>query len=110
MSVPTTAIDLLFRPRTMSAAEALDLGLATEVVPREEFDERVTAVARSARGGTDPGVRRHPAGGGLSAGRPLTDALAFEAELMRQTGASEDHRSSVEAFLAKRRPTFTGAT
>ena len=38
----------------------------------------------------------------------LTDALAYEAEMMARTGATEDHRQAVDAFLAKRPPLFTG--
>ena len=104
----TKAIDLLFRPRTVSATEALDLGLATEVVPREEFTARVSAVARELAAGPTlayAAIRRAVA---YSAGRPLTDALALEAQLMQRTGSSADHRSAVEAFLGKHRPTFTG--
>src|SRR3954451_20219206 len=37
---PTRAIDLLFRPRTITADEALGLGIATEVVPDDEFAAR----------------------------------------------------------------------
>ena len=33
----TKAVDLLFRPRTVGSAEALELGLATEVVSRRGF-------------------------------------------------------------------------
>src|SRR5690349_7937065 len=42
---PTRAIDLLFRPRTITADEAFGLGIATEVVPDDEFAARVAAVA-----------------------------------------------------------------
>jgi 2-(1,2-epoxy-1,2-dihydrophenyl)acetyl-CoA isomerase len=43
-----------------------------------------------------------------SATHELTDALSLEAELMRLTGATADHRGAVSAFLAKERPTFRG--
>ena len=39
---------------------------------------------------------------------PLTESLAFEAELMARTGATEDHRDAVAAFLAKQKPVFQG--
>ena len=39
----------------------------------------------------------------------LADALANEAELMALTGGSSDHRAAVDAFLAKEKPTYTGA-
>jgi len=43
-----------------------------------------------------------------SATHELDDALSLEAELMRLTGATDDHRGAVSAFLAKERPTFRG--
>ena len=45
----------------------------------------------------------------ISAGHDLTESLAHEAELMALTGGSSDHRAAVDAFLAKEKPTFTGA-
>jgi 2-(1,2-epoxy-1,2-dihydrophenyl)acetyl-CoA isomerase len=38
----------------------------------------------------------------------LADSLAHEAELMARTGATEDHRAAVDAFLAKEAPRFHG--
>jgi 2-(1,2-epoxy-1,2-dihydrophenyl)acetyl-CoA isomerase len=43
-----------------------------------------------------------------SAGHDLASSLAFEAEMMALTGATEDHRNAVDAFVAKRPPTFEG--
>lgn len=104
----TKAVDLLFRPRTVRAAEALQLGLATEVVSRHEFPERVMTVARSLADGPTMAYAAIRQAVAFSAGHPLSQSLALEAELMAQTGASEDHRQAVEAFLAKRPAAFTG--
>ena len=106
---PTRALDLLLSPRTISAAEALELGIATEVVPDEEFADRVDAVAsRFAQGPTlaYAALRRSVA---YAAAHPLADSLGFEAEMMRRTGSSADHRLAVDAFLAKQRPLFSGS-
>ena len=105
---PTRAIDLLFRPRTVRAAEALELGLATEVVTREEFGGRVTTVARALASGPTLAYAAIRQAVAFSAGRPLSEALALEAELMQQTGSSQDHRQAVESFLSKRPAAFTG--
>ncbi|GAA2110575.1 enoyl-CoA hydratase-related protein [Microlunatus panaciterrae] len=101
---PTRAMDLLLHPRTISAAEAADWGIASEVVADAAFDERVAAVAeRLAHGPTlaYASIRRSVA---FSAGHPLAESLEFEASMMQRTGASGDHRAAVEAFLAKQRP------
>ncbi len=104
----TRALDLLFRPRTVTAAEALDLGIATEVVEDSAFADRVTAVAGQLAAGPTVAYAAMRRAVGFGYGRPLEDALTFEAEMMHETGSSADHRRAVDAFLAKQRPTFTG--
>jgi 2-(1,2-epoxy-1,2-dihydrophenyl)acetyl-CoA isomerase len=44
----------------------------------------------------------------FSAGHPLSESLAQEADQMALTGGSEDHAAAVSAFLAKEKPTFQG--
>lgn len=106
---PTRALDLLFNPRTIGAEEALRLGIATEVVPDEEFGGRVAAVAAALAAGPTVAYASLRQAVGYSATHPLAEALAFEAERMRRTGGSADHRRAVEAFLAKQPPTFHGS-
>lgn len=105
---PTTAMRLLFLGGTISAEESLQLGIATEVVPDDEFEERVREVAaRLATGPTQAYAAMRQAVA-YATHSSLTDALAKEAELMALTGATEDHHQAVDAFLAKRPPVFTG--
>jgi 2-(1,2-epoxy-1,2-dihydrophenyl)acetyl-CoA isomerase len=102
------AKELLLMPRTLSATEALELGLFTQVVPADELTATVGRVAATLAAGPTlayGSIRRAVAFG---AGAPLTDALAREAEYMSTTGASADHQAAVAAFLAKEKPTFTG--
>lgn len=102
------AKELLYFPRTVPAHEALELGLATEVVADEELAGRVTDVARGLAAGPTlayGAVRRSVA---FAVGHGLPDALDVEEGMMTRTGTSEDHRAAVDAFLAKERPTFSG--
>lgn len=102
------AKELLLLPRTLSAAECLELGLVTEVVPADALATRVHEVAaRLAAGPTLAygSIRRAVA---YSAAHPLADSLAHEARLMNLTGRSEDHERAVTAFLAKEKPVFEG--
>jgi len=102
------AKDLLLRPRTVGAEEALALGLATEVVPDDELADRARAVAAELAAGPTLAYAaiRHVVA--FSAEHPLAESLAHEAEWMSRTGGSADHAEAVEAFLAKRPPRFTG--
>jgi 2-(1,2-epoxy-1,2-dihydrophenyl)acetyl-CoA isomerase len=105
---PARAKELLLMPRTVGAQEALALGLASQVVPAEELAAVVGEVAaRLAAGPTLAygSIRRAVA---FSAGHPLPESLAREAELMALTGASDDHAAAVTAFLEKTEPRFTG--
>jgi 2-(1,2-epoxy-1,2-dihydrophenyl)acetyl-CoA isomerase len=43
-----------------------------------------------------------------SSGHDLESSLAFEAEMMALTGATDDHRRAVESFVAKEKPSFEG--
>lgn len=105
---PTRAMDLLLNPRTISAGEALDHGIASEVVADAEFGERLTAVAQQLASGPTlayAAIRRSIA---FAASHSLPETLAYEAGRMRETGATADHRHAVDAFLAKEKPSFNG--
>ena len=102
------AKDLLFFPRTVPAAECLDLGLVTRVVSADEFEtvvrdsaERLAAGPTQAYGAMRQAVL-------ASASMPLAEALQVEESFMASTGDTADHREAVRAFLAKEGPTFTG--
>ena len=103
-----TALELLYEPRTVGAEEARELGLASRVVPAGSLAEEAAALARRLAAGPTlayAAVRRAVT---ESATSDLASALAREADLMASTGASEDHRRAVEAFLAKQPPEFHG--
>lgn len=100
------AMDLLLRPRTVGAQEALAIGLATEVVPDADLPDRAAEVAAALAAGPTlayAAVRRTVAS---SAGQDLRTALAQESEQMTATGSTRDHADAVRSFLAKERPTF----
>ena len=102
------AKELLMFPRTVPAAEALALGLVNQVVNAEELAAVVTEMASTLAAGPTVAygaIRRSVA---FSAGHPLSESLAQEAEQMALTGASQDHSAAVAAFIAKEKPTFRG--
>jgi 2-(1,2-epoxy-1,2-dihydrophenyl)acetyl-CoA isomerase len=102
------AKELLLLPRTVKADEALTLGLATEVVADDELADRARDVAQQLAAGPTVAygaIRRAVA---FSATHDLQESLANEAEMMALTGGTADHREAVDAFLAKRPPSFTG--
>ncbi|GAB2746733.1 enoyl-CoA hydratase/isomerase family protein [Nocardioides pakistanensis] len=102
------ALELLYFPRTLSAEESLELGLATKVVPAADLDGEVTALAQRLAAGPTVAfgaVRRSME---YSAGHDFASSLDFEAQMMALTGATQDHERAVASFVAKQKPAFEG--
>lgn len=102
------ALELLYFPSTLDAAEVEELGLAGRVVPADQLaSEARTLAVRLAAGPTVAlgSIRRSVA---YAAENSFADALAFEAQMMTRTGSTQDHEAAVAAFLSKERPTFEG--
>ena len=102
------AKELLMFPRTVPASEALELGLVNRVVHADELPGVVGELARTLAAGPTlayGAIRRSVA---FSAGHPLSESLAQEADQMALTGSSQDHAAAVAAFLGKQKPSFEG--
>jgi 2-(1,2-epoxy-1,2-dihydrophenyl)acetyl-CoA isomerase len=102
------ALQLLYFPNTITADEALGLGLATRVVPADDLANEVGALAQHLAAGPTVSYGAIRRSLYYSAGHDLESSLAFEAEMMALTGATADHRQAVEAFVAKKQPVFEG--
>ena len=102
------ATDLLMRPRTVGADEALALGLATSVVDDDALRRRGRGAGRRAGDGPTLAYGAIKRALAFSATHDLASSLEHEGQKMALTGASADHRVAVEAFLAKQKPVFTG--
>ncbi|PZF80755.1 enoyl-CoA hydratase [Jiangella anatolica] len=102
------ARELLFLPRTVRADEALSLGLATEVVAAEEVLPRTLALAKELAAGPTRAYAALRRALEFSATHELAESLDHEADMMDWSGASDDHRAAVEAFLGKRPAVFRG--
>ena len=105
---PARAIELLYQPRTIKADEALSLGLATRVVPASELASEVSALAATLATGPTVALGAMRRSVAYAAGHTFEEAVAFEAEMMTLTGATEDHRAAVHAFVNKETPVFQG--
>ncbi len=102
------AMELLYFPRTIPAAEALDLGLATSVVDAEDFADEVTSVATRLAAGPTVALGAMRQSVAYAAGHSFAEACEFESAMMQRTGATEDHQAAVAAFVAKEKPAFQG--
>jgi 2-(1,2-epoxy-1,2-dihydrophenyl)acetyl-CoA isomerase len=102
------AIELLYFPSTIPSGKALELGLATSVVPDDQLEIEVTTLAATLASGPTLSYAAMRQSVNFSSSHDFAESLAFEATRMNLTGASEDHRNAVSAFVAKEKPTFHG--
>ena len=94
--------------RRLSAPEALEWGLVSEVLPADGF---LAAVAeRAATWATMPTVAAANTKRLLEAAHTasMDEQLALEGELQGACISSEDHREGIAAFLEKRPASFKG--
>ena len=92
----------------MPAAESLELGLATRVVPGEELADAVREVATRLAAGPTVALGAMRQSVVFAAGHSLEESLAVESAMMQKTGATRDHEAAVAAFVAKEKPAFEG--
>ncbi len=101
------AMEILLEGRVFGAAEAKDKGLVTRVVPDDKVEEEALASARSIAEGAPLVARWHKKfARRLADPRPLSEAEYDEGFACFGTG---DFRIGYQAFLAKKKPDFTGS-
>jgi enoyl-CoA hydratase/carnithine racemase len=101
------AFELMATGDTLSAREALRLGIAGRVVAREELDATVEEVAARLASAPQPSLAHIKAALNLAAaGGGLAGALDFEAEAQGECFRSPDFFEGITAFMQKRAPEF----
>ncbi|WP_406285994.1 enoyl-CoA hydratase/isomerase family protein [Embleya sp. NBC_00896] len=105
---PAKATELLMLPRTVKAAEALELGLANQVVPADELADTARELARRLAEGPTVALAALKESVAYGASHSLVETLDKENELQLRAGGSQDHRIAVAAFVAKEKPVFLG--
>jgi enoyl-CoA hydratase len=105
---PARALRLMMDGRRLGADEARALGLVDEVVPADLLQQTARDMAeRLATGPTRAlGLLKRCVYQGY--GRPLHEGLALEAEAVWELIGTADAREGLDAFLAKRKPSFAG--
>lgn len=88
--------------------EAEEIGLVTEAVPADAFEDRLAEVAQRVADGPTVALGRIVKLFERSHARQLPDQLAAETDVMARTTQTEDYREGVRAFRDKRSPEFSG--
>ncbi len=104
----TKAVELLLWPRSVDAAEALEIGLVNWVFPADRLAVEVANIAARLVAGPPLAFTAIKQSVRYAASHSLEESLALESQLMARTGGSQDHRAAVASFVAKERPSFSG--
>jgi 2-(1,2-epoxy-1,2-dihydrophenyl)acetyl-CoA isomerase len=102
------AFELMATGDIISANDALALGLVNRVVPYEELDTTVNAMAARLAIAAPIALRKIKQGLNHGQNSDLASALDFEAVNQDECFHSEDFMEGVAAFLQKRKPSFQG--
>ena len=104
---PARASRLLLLGETVSARDALALGLVDRVVGRSELIREARALARQIAAKPPLAIRAMKRA--LVGGREMSfrSGLVLEEKLFRNLWKSKDHDEAVAAFLEKRKPQFS---
>jgi len=105
---PAKAKDLIMSGRMVGAEEALRIGLADRVVPAEQVYEAALELVKPYVGGPVQALRaaKLAVDGGLD--MDLASGLNWESQLFAGLFATDDRAEGMAAFVAKRKPDFTG--
>jgi len=105
---PAKAAELLFTGDVIDAAEALRIGLVTEVAPHADLMPRAYALAARIACNPPLALRFMKEGLNRSAYGDPREIGAWAIETIRKLMKTEDHKEGVASFLEKREPVFSG--
>ena len=100
------AMDMILTARMMNADEAERAGLVSRVVPAAELLATAIAAAETICGFSGPSVMMAKEAVNRAYESPLSDGIIFERRLFHSFFGTEDKNEGMDAFLAKRKPSF----
>ena len=102
------ALEIALLGETLDATEALRLGLVNRVVPALELEAQTEILAQRLANGPTQALGEIKKLLRASQQTSLSDQLDAEQAAFLRCAGTDDFRSAVDAFLAKRPATFTG--
>jgi 2-(1,2-epoxy-1,2-dihydrophenyl)acetyl-CoA isomerase len=102
------ALDLIYSNRTLTAAQARELGVVTETFPDPEFQPEIRDFAARLAVGPTQALARAKRLLSLGAGATLETQMEHERAAIAESAATGDFQEGIRAFLEKRAPKFAG--
>ncbi|MEE8444781.1 MAG: enoyl-CoA hydratase-related protein, partial [Alphaproteobacteria bacterium] len=103
------AYDLIVNNRVLSAAEARDMGIVSEIFADGEFADQALAYTQRLAAGPTLALGRAKQLLTSSGAETLETQMEHERRAIAASGATADFIEGTKAFLAKRKPDFTGS-
>jgi 2-oxoglutaroyl-CoA hydrolase len=104
----TRTKDIVMRSRRIPGMQALQWGVITECVPDADLEKATDALVDELRNFSPLAQRTAKKLLNDTEDSPLTIAIEIEGHCYSRLRSSEDFKEGVEAFHAKRKPTFVG--
>ena len=105
---PKRAMQMLLTGDLVDASTAIEWGLINDAVPAAELDAAVRALAERIAEASPMVLALGKRTFYEQAGVSQADAYALAAKVMTENAATADAQEGIQAFLDKRRPTWTG--
>lgn len=102
------AVEIILTNPTLSAQEALEIGLISRVVPEAQLDGEVEALAQGFVSAAPLAIAASKRLLWQGLGSSINDALPEEARTVSQLSGTADAREGLAAVLERRDPTFRG--
>lgn len=103
-----TAKEIVLKDEPIGPEEAVELGLATEVAPADEFDDHLRSVASELASGPTQALGTTTRLLTDSYERSLESHLSAETDAIAAAARTEDYERGLEAFLGDEEPDFVG--
>ena len=99
---------MILSGESVTAREALDMGLVSRVVPRPDLERETTALARRLAEFSPTAIGLAKEAAATIQDMEYGKSLRYLRELITLVGLSDDAKEGIAAFFAKRRPEWKG--
>jgi enoyl-CoA hydratase len=100
------AKSLIFTGKVIDAQSALDMGIVSEVVPADQLESKVAALADDILKNSISALRNAKESVNTGLQTDLTTAMKIEKNLFALCFETTDQREGMNAFIEKRKPRY----